>query len=379
MNARARTWLAELRTPLGLCLGNRAVLFALAYFGLVLQPTVTHPWRAFPQNLFLDGWFRWDSGWYMRLVQSGYDPIPGQAQQPTNFFPLYPLLVRALTVVTRNPYIAAFLLSNGFLLLACVWLYRLVERAHGERVAARTLLLMLCFPFSYYFSAMYTESLFLVTAVGAFYFADRRRWLAASLCAGAAGATRLVGVVVLMPVALYYLQACGWSSRRVRWNVLWLLVGLAGIGGHMLFLWLRFRAPLAFLSSQWVPGWGNEQTWRAFRELWRSATTWRKLASGAYDGVSLVNVTLALAAVVVCLASARRLGLIWTSWALVTLVASLRIWRASGRYSAVVFPVFVGVALLTDDNEPLFVTLLTGSCLVLALLTYLFSHGAWVC
>ena len=167
---------ARVRTPLLILAGNRFALFLLCFLGLALVPTVTHPWRAFPRDLFLDGWFRWDAGWYLRVATQGYDPIPGD-QQPTNFFPLYPLLIRLFAPLFGSPYIAGFVISNASLALAVVWLHRFVAREHGRDIADRTLLLLLCNPFAYAYSAMYTESLFLLGIAGAFVFATEERWL----------------------------------------------------------------------------------------------------------------------------------------------------------------------------------------------------------
>ena len=368
-----------MRAPLKLFLANRLPLLAVCYLGLSLHKQVSHPWRAFPNDLFLDGWFRWDSGWYLRIARDGYAPIPGD-QQPTNFFPLYPLSVRGLSWLTGDPFIAAFLLSNLALLLACVWLYRFLVESYGEETARRSLLLLLCAPFAYAYSAMYTESFFLVSAAGAFLFAKRKQWLFASLCAAAGGATRLVGVGLLLPVGLYYLESCGWNWRKVRWDALWLPLGAAGVGAHMVYLSIRFNDPLAFLRAQWVGGgWGADMTWASLVEQLGKATHWNLLAAGAFELNALLNLAVALALLGALLLGWRRVGLIPTVWALATFFVSLRIWKASGRYACVVFPSFVAVAQLTEERPQLFEAILYCSTLLLALLTFLFSHGDWVC
>jgi hypothetical protein len=366
------------RTPLLLCIGNRLALFSFVYMGLVIERAVSHPWRAFPKNLFLDGWFRWDSGWYLRIAQDGYKPIPHDLQQPTNFFPLYPLLIRWFTSIIDNPYIAGFLISNGALVTSSVLLHQLVRRNCGPIVATRALALMLCYPFSFYFSAMYTESLFLLGAVGAFYFCQRSHWFLASICAAVAGATRLVGVLVILPVLLTYLQRCGWKLSNIRRNVIWLSVGLAGAGGHMLFLYLKFHNAVAFLNSQWVPGWGNEYTLSRLVGVVQNALSWRHLAEGSFDCLALINVTCGILAVLVCVVSYRRLNWITLLWAVLTMLISLRIWGSAGRYAGVVWPMFVGIALVTRGRPILYQTFVTGFCLLQALFAFMFTHGHWV-
>src|SRR3989338_4434316 len=90
-------WVA-LREPLMIFLVNRLGLILLVYLSLVMIPVGLPPgvWRAYPENLVLDGWFRWDSGWYARIAQHGYNNAPNAyCQRDTAFFPLYPLLVMA--------------------------------------------------------------------------------------------------------------------------------------------------------------------------------------------------------------------------------------------------------------------------------------------
>ena len=66
--------------PLIVFLINRASLFLIVYLGLLFYPPRQGPglWRAFPHNLFLDGWVRWDSGWYLSIVSHGYSYLPDQ-------------------------------------------------------------------------------------------------------------------------------------------------------------------------------------------------------------------------------------------------------------------------------------------------------------
>ena len=373
-----KPFLKSVRTPLLIGLCNRLALFLLAYFGLALNPGVSHPWRAFPENYFLDSWFRWDTGWYFRIIQEGYTVIPGP-QQPTNFFPLYPLLSGGLAQLVGNPYIAGFIVSNVSLLIASVFLYRIVTEIHSERVARRALILMLCYPFSFYFSAMYTESLFLVSSLGAFYFARQNRFAVAVLFAAAAGATRLVGVLVVIPVVLYYLQSCEWNFKKLRRDAFFLPLGFAGVFAYMFFLWIRFQNPVAFLSLQWVAGWGNEHTLGYFFTVMGQVFNWQRFVTGQYDIVSFINVASAAILLAITLKMAKKIGWIPTVWAVITLLVSLRIWRASGRYAGVIFPAFVGAALFFETRPLAYQWVLTFSCLLLGLLTYCFSHGMWIC
>jgi len=358
-----------------MCIGHRLAIFAFVYVGLVINPRVDHPWRAFPKNLMLDGWFRWDSGWYLRIVQRGYEFDPHEVQLPINCFPLYPLLVRGLAIITDNPFIAAFIISNVALLLACVLLYRLVDRKYGETVATNTLGLMLCYPFSFFMSAMYTEALFLLEVVGAFYFAQRNRWLLASICVAAASATRVVGILAAIPVALTYLQRISWRPSGLRTNILWLLVCPLGLGSYMLFLYLKLGDPLAFYRAQWVPGWGASFTVDGLRGVLVNAWNWQHIVEGTYDGIAISNVMFGALALLVCAVGYRQLGFAASLWGIVTMMISLKIWGCAGRYSSVIWPMYVGLALAIGGRRILLQSVIGGFCLLQALFVLMFTHG----
>ncbi len=365
----------RIRTPVAMCVGNRLALFVVVYLGLALDRDVSHPWRAFPKNLFLDGWFRWDTGWYMRIVERGYLFAPGEVQLPVNCFPLYPLLVRALAVLTGNAYVAGFVISNVALVMASILLYSLVRRRYGEVIATNTLGLLLCYPFSYYMSAMYTESLFLLEAVGVFYFAQRRSWLLASLCAAASSATKVVGCVTSVALLLAYLQYAHFRPREIRKSILWLGVAPAGLAAYMLFLYLRFGDPLAFYRAQWVPGWGGSFTFDGFKHVVLNAFHWSNFREGNFDSIPFVNIAFGALCILVCLVGFRHIGWVASLWGLLTMAVSLRIWGCAGRYSSVVWPAYLGLALAIGHRRILYQSVFTGFCLLQAVLAIKFTHG----
>src|SRR5918996_430643 len=132
---------------------------------------------------------RWDAVWYLRIADSGYgDSVPRAA-----FFPLYPLLIHAAAAPVGGSeaalLIASYLISLAAFLGALVLLYRLVSLELGRRFAGPALLLLAVFPAALYFGAPYSESLFLLVSVGAFYAARTDSWAWAGACAAAASAS----------------------------------------------------------------------------------------------------------------------------------------------------------------------------------------------
>src|SRR5215208_3536767 len=127
---------------------------------------------------------RWDSVWYLRITDSGYAGSTTRAA----FFPLYPLLVRGVGTLVGGSHgallVAAYLVSVTAFLAALVLLHRLTELELGRRLARPALLLLAVFPAAVYFGVPYSESLFLLLAVGTFYAARTGRWAWAGVCAG---------------------------------------------------------------------------------------------------------------------------------------------------------------------------------------------------
>ncbi|MGA9315977.1 MAG: mannosyltransferase family protein, partial [Solirubrobacteraceae bacterium] len=158
---------------------------------------------------------RWDAAWYLVIAHYGYRPEFGAFTAPRDaFFPLYPLGLRALSDIGLAPVIAGVALSIGAFVAALYGLHRLttlevarLRRAPlDSREVARLAVLLTAFaPMAFYFSAIYSESLYLALSVGLFLCARRGRWGTAALLGALASATRSTGVVLILPLLLLYL------------------------------------------------------------------------------------------------------------------------------------------------------------------------------
>lgn len=198
----------------------------------------------------IDIWARWDSKYYLSIAVEGYHYV-ANTQSSVAFFPLYPLLMRLLSLGTQNrPLLAVvgWLISNTAALLALALLYRLVLLDWDAAVARRTVWLLITFPLSFYFSVVYSESLFLLLTVTAFYCVRRDGWLAGGLLGGLSAATRSIGVFLILPLLVEWLQQ---PNRRWR-SALPLLLIPCGLLAYMVYLQVTFGDPLLFLKAQAV-------------------------------------------------------------------------------------------------------------------------------
>ncbi|MEI8097074.1 MAG: hypothetical protein WCG73_03135, partial [Candidatus Moraniibacteriota bacterium] len=151
-----------------------------------LNPDTAYKWitpQSFPvaQSFdIIDMHNRWDSYWYLDIVQNGYYLKTDNTLSNVAFFPLYPTLIKILgTIFLGNFVLAGWFLSMGFLVAAVAYFYKLVEEFHPDIEPQWPILLMLIFPTAFFFNIVYTESLFLFLTIGCFYYAFRKNfWLA---------------------------------------------------------------------------------------------------------------------------------------------------------------------------------------------------------
>src|SRR6185312_6119530 len=277
-------WRVAVREAWGAVWTSRLVAWGAGLLGILWLGRAAGTQVYDTQNLSQPyGWFgnllvgpsaRWDSVWYLRIAEHGYGNAASHAQAA--FYPLYPLMMRAVGWVVGSPLLAGILISLACFLVALVLLHRLVALELGARDARATLLDVAFFPTAFFFSAVYSESLFLLLSVGAFLAARRERWAWAGALGGLAALTRNSGVVLLLPLVLLFLYgpradaarvAAGarwWSPRyRLTPQLLWLLLvplGLALYLGwsaialgdalapyHAQALWMRHFEPLGGL------------------------------------------------------------------------------------------------------------------------------------
>jgi hypothetical protein len=169
------------------------------------------------RNWWLNPWTTFDSQHFIHIAQHGYDA------QTAAFFPLYPFLLK---LAGNDPvWMAAWgiLISNVAFLGALFIFYRLTEQEYSRRAAMIATWLLAFFPTSVIFSAVYTESLFLLLLVSAFWFWRARSWWLAALLFLLASWTRNIGPVLFAALALEWFfrnQNAGEYSRRDKWKAL---------------------------------------------------------------------------------------------------------------------------------------------------------------
>ena len=191
----------------------------------------------------------WDGPDYLAIAAHGYT-----TKRLTNFFPVYPLLIRAVNYVVPSALDSALIVS--WLALAgavyfCLKVFKTLFSLNENLEAFRGVAFFILFPSAVFLIATYTESLFALFAFAGIYFALKRRYYLASAAGLLATATHINGAFLVLLIAMIL-----WEER-VRWRfvVASLVIGGLGLAGYSLYLTLRFHAPLAFIAAQQQHGW----------------------------------------------------------------------------------------------------------------------------
>jgi Mannosyltransferase (PIG-V) len=200
---------------------------------------------------------RWDSGWYVSLAERGYSRRPAKTGEETDhaFFPLYPGLTRlasnALGIETSR---AGGLLSAAAFLVALVLFAEWTAAHFGPARSLPSVAVLLAFPTSFFFAAVYTESLLLALALAAVLAAERNHPLTAAAAGLLSGLTRISGIVLapyLFVCSLRKSRAQGSPPLRALAQATFVgLSPLAGFGLFCLYFWRKFGDPLLFVRAQ---------------------------------------------------------------------------------------------------------------------------------
>jgi hypothetical protein len=348
-----------------------AVLWKPGHVGL-------HAWGRFGDLVF-GPFARWDAGWFVAIARDGY-----QNRQSAAFFPLYPLVVRALAWVVRSEVVAGTLVSVASAAGVATLLLRSVR-------ARDAVLLIALYPLAFVFTAPYSDAFFLVLALGSFLAALRGRSVLAGVLGGLAVAARLLGLA-LLPALIVLL----WRRGPKRLAPLALLPATLGV--FMLYLHEHFGDAFAFAHAEgayWqrhTPALGPLQgAWDAARSFEQGlAQIALHLPPGRYGKPeqfaiwNVVQFLLLLAAGWLTLVAWRRLGAAYGLYSATTLVivlsspADVVPLASLPRFLLADFPLFLALAAVVKGRPRLRSVVVNGFAAVGAVAIVAFARGAWV-
>ncbi len=267
-------------------------------------------------------WERFDTLWFLRIAEHGYD-----RPMAVIFYPLYPAAIRlgsglipAMAAALLVSTVAAFLLFWGLL--------RLAGGELSEVGKLRMLLLVCVWPTSFVLFAGYAESLTLALVVWAIAFGREARWETATVCGLLAGSTRPSGVLVIIPLAVMALR-----SRQARS----LLVALTPLGLLSYWGWLRWSGRISVVEAyRLYQGMTMVPPWRGLWEVLRLIVT---------EHDALLAIKLGLVIMVAVISLRREVRIEDKAFALAVILQMLmytgRPLLGAPRYLLMVYPAFL--------------------------------------
>ena len=383
------------RQALDIYLWSRAAIWIAAIFAFFFFEPNRHPdasrWdtpRLHDLGYFTDIWARWDSDFFLRIAQNGYDTTSAA------FHPLYPALVAGLGRVFFGHYVLAGLVVS---LLCCLGsfflLLRLAEEQLGVDGALRSVLYLAVFPMSLFLQAVYSESLFLLLVLAAFALGERERFAGAGALAGLAILTRAAGIALLPALALL-----AWRHRDRLRSLGGVALAIPVAAVYPLVLWQQVGDPWAFSDAQ--DRWHRHLSPAGpFGGIWSGAVSaWRgleQLVVGHGTHVAGANPMHAAAEnlqafaflvlfVVLTIVAWRRFGAPYGLFAAASLAIPLSYpssrWPLLSlpRFGLVVFPLFLALAALTSARPRLHTAVLACSALFLGIAVVQWALWQWV-
>ena len=335
-------------------------------------------------------WANWDGGWYSAIATRGYF-----SSAATSFFPLYPIAIWLGTQLGGGPAIWGIAISVAALLPTLWFLYELTQRLFDRPAARAAVLALALFPSAFFLNAVYTESLFLLGAVGCVWaLRVRGHFVLGCIFAYFAMLTRNVGVFLLVPLAWHWFE----RRRELGWGSAILVpLSASGLGAFMYYLWQVLGDPLNFAVAE-------RQTWgRAFANpiptlsrAWTSGVFAARYAfhpdvmfrgndaGPAFKAADTFSLLLLFVLVVLLVLAIGRLPLdLWVYSALAMAAPILTpspFWALMGfsRYFLAAFPLFCVVGLELAHRRILRWTVLAASASWAVYLTLLFVTWRWV-
>jgi Mannosyltransferase (PIG-V) len=383
----ARIGAVSLRLPLAARIVMLALCFRVAGATLGFISNVTIPdyqnqgFTVFEQpHPFWDRFARWDSGWYNDIASGGYRFVEG-GRSNLAFFPLYPQLMgtfgRALGGAHQDFYLAGIAISWMSFGIAMVLLYRLARFDFAHAAALRATMYAAIFPSAYFFGVVYSESLFLLTLVGAALALRAQHWLLAAVAMAAMTATRVNGVMFLPALAWIGWRAAG-PAASMRWRpVAAAAAGMIGIGSYSVFNYAISGNPFEWYDS--ITRWGYHPGGNPLTGIYTIAhalvtgpvafITAEKMAP--YDAINAITAAATLATVPFIW---KRLGGPYAAVVILGLLLPLSSgqYEGLGRYCSVLFP--LPIVLGSMHGEARHLGLITCFALFYALGLILFGN-----
>jgi Gpi18-like mannosyltransferase len=335
-------------------------------------------------------WRRWDAGYYLGIAVDGYAKHPGAA----GFFPLYPALVGLFYRITRlNPAFLGVFVSNTSFLCSILLFYKIARLVKDDHTfAIQSVLAMLVFPTSFFYFAIYAESLYLLLALSGVYLLLRSRqsFVGSGLALGLASLARPVGWLVDVVMLFEFIRRRKFDIKSFLSLGIGLFFSVFGVLLYIYYLYVVFGTFTAIPEAQshWPRQW--QFPWITYWEGLKTLATpsliredWFLYAMNTLD---LLFTGFAFFVIIISFSLAKRKEFPW-SLSLYSTIALLfflssqnelpvPLWGMS-RWVASLFPLYFILGNMFKDKKMQILYYL-GSASLLLFFTAWWTSGRWI-
>ncbi|MDP3917978.1 MAG: hypothetical protein Q8Q30_02280 [Candidatus Woesebacteria bacterium] len=329
------------------------------------------------------GWANFDGEHYLSIAIYGYKDL----QQA--FFPAYPFLMNIFSNFFGSgleSYLwSGAVLSNVLLLGSLILLWKTVTLDYSTKIAKLAIISLLVFPTSFYFGAVYTESLFLFSSLLTYYLYRRNKYLFSGLVGILMTLTRVYGIFVLFVILIDVLKNKPSIIEIVKQKIYWLGLSILGPLTYMWFCWKNYNDPFAFYNLQTLVG---EQ--RSNYLILLPQVFYRYIAKIIPNldwsnfpivFTTILELSIAILLLIILILSFRKIR--WDYWIYIVLGYILPSLTGSfsslPRYVVVLFPVFVILSLYFEKmNKYLRLGIYLSLAIIAVIAQALFFRGYFV-
>lgn len=235
---------------------------AMYLFGAIIMTMYGEFENGITFSSFLQSWKRWDANGYLSIAENGYSAwLENGMYVCLVFYPMYSWLVRFAVLFLGNYVLAGLAVSTLGFGVACVYFDKLMCLDYSEELSGNAILGMAVFPFSFFFGAVMTESVFVAISTAFFYYLRKHNWTVVTILGFFACLTKVQGILLTLPVLveiLYHNEILLLIKER-KWKRIFKDVLLTGVGcvpmllGFFVYLWINYAVagnPFIFLEYQ---------------------------------------------------------------------------------------------------------------------------------
>lgn len=375
---------------------NKKIILIFLIWTLILYLAIYFSHRFIPQanlNKYIDigtglkgsypylvwVWGNFDGAHYLSIARSGYFTYEHA------FFPLYPLLIRLIRKSFNMQYLISAQLINTLVFVITLFLIQKLMRLDGkQKLFDLFLIVLFTFPTSFFYKAVYNDSLFFFLATLTIFFSRKRKFVLASIAGFFATLTRLNGLALIFLILFEYLSTNKKELLNIK-NVIKhkiysiILLPVAFIG-YLIYTQIYFKDWTIVFSSMSV--WGQDRFiipiqvfWRYFKIIFLYPTF--KLNYW----IAILELLLVLLYIFLIVWSYKKIR--FSYW--IFIVISILIPSFTGtfqgmpRYGLHLYPFFLSLALFLDRRSSIFkICYFIGSFILFIILVTLFSQGYFV-